>query len=123
MKFNQRQIVNWCIVIFMVSILLWGVIEMAPSEETSPCSSARYLRSCYDVERDVCLKLWDSSKAECQQQISKLNLNSGRLISPIMEQCQRSKYDRVFRYVRKHSSECDGEVQKIEAWRQTNPGF
>lgn len=100
--------------------MIWKV---ALEEDDHPCSPVRYPGNCYQVGRDICVKQWTNFQEQCKKQIGELNLPPTRLIGPIMDFCQKSKYDRIFHYLRKQNQDCDSEMTEIENWRRSNPGF
>ena len=120
---SRRWITNMSYGVIFVIVLVVGLVKMSRTEDDGPCSPTHFPGSCYQTEREVCQQQWDSSQNDCHKQIEALNFPPARLTGPIMDKCQQSKFDRVFRYMRKDSADCRAVIDELETWRKSNPDF
>jgi len=104
-------------------LVVIGIWKFSGDEDNHPCSKNKFPGNCYQVEREVCNKQWSNSENECRKIIEGLKLPPSRLTGPILDRCQRLKFEKVFHYMRIQSSECSSEVNEIESWHRSNPDF
>jgi hypothetical protein len=116
----RNNLVIFVTVIFLVAI---GVLQFYKEDDVDPCSQANHPGGCYNLNQHVCEKVWGQVTDECTKLITSLNLPPNRLIGPIQKKCRLAKFDRIFRYVRRRSPECDGMREDVETWLKSNPEF
>jgi len=104
-------------------IILIGFLQFTQDPDKHPCAPQQYPGRCYRITRDVCETSWNKFAEECTAKVKGLSLSPTRLLGPIEFNCQTSKLDRAFEYLRVTNSDCDEQQEKLEKWRKTNPDF
>ena len=106
----------------LVVILIIGLTQLSPEDDTSPCSATQYLGECYNVPRSLCETTLAVIKSSCETQVKKVT-SPTQLSGPIVRNCEHIKFDRILKYTRKSNPTCTDRVQYLENWLKSNPDF
>lgn len=107
--------------ILTASALYFLLYELTAVKIKTPCTPNVYPANCYHVNADLCESLWQKSDITCREEIRKLSLPPGKMISPILFKCQVASLDRLIASTRISNPGCDRLFQELEMWKKTNP--
>lgn len=107
--------------ILTLTALYFVVYELTSEKKRLPCSPKTYPASCYHVNEELCESLWEKSDVTCREEIKKLALRPGQMISPILFKCQVASLDRLIASSRISNPECDRLYEELIMWKKTNP--
>jgi hypothetical protein len=115
---NLYKVIGFLVALSIVVIFLG--YRFGTEEAITPCSPGGYPGSCYNVNQKACEKVWESAAKVCDAFVKKASLPPGRLIGPIMTECQSAVLDSAFAGARKGTPECQQMSDDLKAWAARN---
>lgn len=117
---NLKTLLKIAALFISVTILTFIGYRLAQEDPVTPCSEAGLPRRCYHVTEPVCEAIWKKGLEECNEFVKSFHLPPGRLVGPIIHQCQLSSFDEAFVYSRKSTEECAQLGEELKNWRRKN---
>jgi hypothetical protein len=106
--------------ILALTTLTYFAYHLSREESVQPCSPLGMPGRCYHIPEAACSGVWKKAFEDCDKFVKSLNLPPGRLVGPIIHQCQLSNLDLVFNYSRKSDPECLRMHDELQDWRRRN---